>query len=233
MLGDLVAIGGSACIAGHTEVDRVDGHRNEFSGQNRVRNDREVDGIVAVWTGDARAGQEEAESVVHRATDVFIVLLGSEDVVENQGVTGGDKVKFEDGGIVGVERAQGREVIVSGSEVAAAQSGTACIVRSDGHIDVARGQHDAVRNLNVGGGGVEAADLVEVAAEGDVAHFHTFTQQEVHEGLFRRHGVVRDQLGLGGQAEGQQESKQGEGEAVQVHDLHWGEKYGIARHGLG
>ena len=39
-------------------------------------------------------------------------------------------------------------------------------------------------------------NLVQVAAEGDVADFNTVSEQVIQQGLFGRDRVVRDQLGV-------------------------------------
>ena len=213
LLGDLVAVGGGPGKPGLSVVHRVDRHWDGLPLQDRVGDGGEVDGIVGVGADDARAGQEEPEGVIHRAADVLVVLLGGKDVVENQGVTRRNEVEFEDGRVVRVERAQRREVRVPSPEVASAESSSACVVGSDGHVDVACGQHDAVEDGDVGRVGVEAADLVEVTAEGDVADLHPFTEQVVDQGLLRGDGVVRDKLGArsGGR---KQQGKEDEGLGV-------------------
>ena len=84
LLGDLIAVGSGSGEPGLSVVHRVDRHRDGFALQDRVGDGGEVDRIVRVGADDARAGQEKSKGIIHRSTDVLVVLLRSKYIVENQ-----------------------------------------------------------------------------------------------------------------------------------------------------
>ena len=66
----------------------------------RIRDLSEVDGIVGIGSVNPRTVEEEAEDVVVLRVDPFEVFIGSEHIIESDGVSRGDKVEFDDADVV-------------------------------------------------------------------------------------------------------------------------------------
>ena len=85
----------------------------------------EVDGIVGIGTIDARAAEEEAENVVVLAVDPRQVFVGTEHIVEADGVPGRHKVEFDGTDIVDAVHTEilpneGRHTVGDGQQVGVA-----------------------------------------------------------------------------------------------------------------
>ena len=111
------------------------------------------------------------------------------------------------------ERATPPESVANAPEEPAAQGAAADVVRALGTEHAARGEQHTVVDAHIAVLAVEEADLLVhrgagQAGEGDIEYLHARTQERVLHQLFRRAGVLDDDLG-GGSLGREQESQGG------------------------
>ena len=186
-------------------------HRADRDGQLRIaaRNLSEVDGIVSVRTIDARTAQEESEDVIVLRVDPPQILIGTEDIIESDGVPRSDEIEFNrtdviDAGnteVLAYERryavGNGQQIGVSGYfEAIVYEIVLATIVDVGGVVGHLRGQDEASGNRKVIG--VETRnlpDLNRASRELDVRGLHPCAQQNIVDVFIRGQGAVHLQLG--------------------------------------
>ena len=182
-------------------VDRAD-----RDGQLRVgiRDLGEVDGIVGVRTVDAWAAQEEAEDVIVLAVDPRQVFIGTEHVVEANGVPGRHEVEFDgtdivDAAHIEVLSNEGRHAVGDGQQVGIAgdfevvidEVVDASIVHIGWVVGDLRTQDQARFNGKFRGvKSGDVPDLHRAAREDDVGRLDAGAEQDVVHIFIRSEGAV-------------------------------------------